>query len=350
MTLQQVLDFLAVTQHGSLHAAARAAGQTQPALTKSLRRLEPTWARRCSCAMRKGVQATEFGRASWCRPSAWRRRPQQARDTLAQMVGERRGRVEYGISAAASILLAPAAIQRFRRSYPDVELRCRSGLYHTLAPLLRDGRLDFIVCPLPNDVPDPQFSCRTLMHSQMVLVARRNHPQADARSLAALQHAAFTVAAPRGLPGAGIYQVFERAGLGAPRIELQTDGLIDTIAFVAGSDCLALLPAALMHAGLLRDRLVVLPVADALPRYEGGAVRASGRAADAGRRRTGQTAHPRGRVPGCRSARDRAGRCPAAPQPQPQPQLQPRPSTLARKRSSCSSSSGVSAAPKSSAA
>jgi DNA-binding transcriptional LysR family regulator len=49
---------------------------------------------------------------------------------------------------------------------------------------------------------------------------------------------------------------------------LHTDGLIDTLAFVAGSDCLALLPAALLQSGLLRERLVVLPVADALPRYE----------------------------------------------------------------------------------
>jgi LysR family transcriptional regulator, regulator of abg operon len=268
MTLQQVLDFLAVTQHGSLHAAARAAGQTQPALTKSLRRLEADLGAPLLVRHAKGVQATEFGQRFLVHAQRLAAEAQQARDTVAQMVGERRGRVEYGISAAASILLAPAAIHRFRRSYPDVELRCRSGLYHTLAPLLRDGRLDFIVCPLPNDVPDPQFACRSLMHSQMVLVARRNHPLADARSLAALQQASFTVAAPRGLPGAGIYQVFERAGLGAPHIELHTDGLIDTIAFVASSDCLALLPAALMHAGLLRDRLVVLPVADPLPRYE----------------------------------------------------------------------------------
>ena len=40
MTLQQVLDFLAVAEHGGLHAAARSRGQTQPALSRSLRRLE----------------------------------------------------------------------------------------------------------------------------------------------------------------------------------------------------------------------------------------------------------------------------------------------------------------------
>ena len=268
MTLQQVLDFLAVAQHGSLHAAARASAQTQPALTKSLRRLEADLGAPLFVRHAKGMLPTEFGQRFLLHAQRLAAEAQQARDTLAQMVGERRGRVEYGISTAASILLAPAAIRRFRGDYPQVELRCRSGLYHTLAPLLRDGRLDFIVCPRPTATEDAQFSGSTLMHSQMVMVARQGHALADARSLAALRDASFTVAAPPGQPGAGIYQVFEQAGLGPPQIELHTDGLIDTLAFVAGSDCLALLPAALLQSGLLRERLVVLPVADVLPRYE----------------------------------------------------------------------------------
>lgn len=268
MTLQQVLDFLAVAQHGSVHAAARATGQTQPALTKSLRRLESDLGAPLFVRHAKGVQPTDYGQRFLEHAQRLASDAQRARDAMAQMVGERRGRVEYGISAAASILLAPAAVKRFRRAYPDVELRCRSGLYHTLAPALRDGRLDFVICPLPSDLPDPQFSSRTLMHSRMVMCARRDHPLARARSLQALQHASFTVAAPPGLPGGGIYEAFERAGLGAPRVELHTDGLIDGIAFVAGSDCLALMPEALMRGGLLRERLVVLPIADALPSYD----------------------------------------------------------------------------------
>lgn len=268
MTLQQVLDFLAVAQHGSVHAAARAGGQTQPALTKSLRRLEADLGAPLFVRHAKGVQPTEYGRRFVEHAQRLASDAQRARDAMAQMVGERRGRVEYGISAAASILLAPAAVKRFRRAYPEVDLRCRSGLYHTLAPALRDGRLDFAICPLPADLPDPQFTSRPLMHSRMVMCARRDHPLARARSLQALQRASFTVAAPPGLPGGGIYQVFERAGLGAPRVELHTDGLIDTIAFVAGSDCLALMPEALMRSGLLRERLAVLPIADALPAYD----------------------------------------------------------------------------------
>lgn len=267
MTLQQVLDFLAVTQHGSLHAAARASGQTQPALTKSLRRLEQSLGAPLFDRHAKGMQANDFGRLFLVHARRVAAEAQRARDAMDQSLGQRRGRVEFGISAAASLLLAPPAIGRFRREFPDVELRSRSGLYHSLAPLLRDGQLDFAICPLPADSVEPPFETRTLLQSSMRLVARRDHPLARARSLAALAGARFVVGGPRGQPGGGIYEVFERAGLGLPRVELHTDGLVDSAALVAGSDCLGLLPAALMESGLLRERLVVVPVADALPVY-----------------------------------------------------------------------------------
>jgi DNA-binding transcriptional LysR family regulator len=268
MTLQQVLDFLAVAQHGSLHAAARSTGQTQPALTKSLRRLEQVLGAPLFDRHAKGMQLNELGRVFLGHARRLAAEAQRARDAMAQSLGQRRGRVEFGISAAASILLAPAAIKRFRRGFPEVELRSRSGLYHNLAPLLRDGQLDFVISPLPPEGTDPQFAVRTLIESQMVLVARRDHPLARVRSLHAVRDASFVIGGPRGQVGGGIHAVFERAGLGAPRIELQTDGLIDSAAMVAGSDCLALLPGALMRSGLLRERLVMLPVADELPAYE----------------------------------------------------------------------------------
>jgi len=270
MTLQQVMDFLAVAQHGSLHAAARATGQSQPALTKSLARLERYLGAPLFDRQVRGMQANAFGKRFTPHARRMVAEAERARDSVSQMLGERLGRIEFGISVAASLLLAPSAIKRLRQHYPDVELRSRSGLYHTLAGPLRDGQLDFLICPQPQGVADPQLAMRTLIESQMVLVARRDHPKVRVRSLQALQDASFSVAAPRGQPGGGIYQMFERAGLGTPRIELHTDGLIDTAAFVAGSDCLALMPAALMRSGLLRERLAVVPVTDELPRYTVG--------------------------------------------------------------------------------
>ncbi len=267
MTLQQVLDFLAVLEHAGLHAAARQRGQTQPALSRSLRRLEadlgaPLFERHAG-----GMRPTAFGRRFAEHARRMAHEAAQARDALRQMRGEAGGQVHYGISVAPSLLLAPAAIARFRRRHAAVRLRCRSGLIHLLAGPLRDGELDFAICPLPDGPPPPGLQAQPLLASEMVLVARRDHPKARVRTLRALREARFATGAPAGLPGAGIYEVFARAGLGEPQVELQTEGLIDTLAMVAGGHCVAMLPAALLKSGWLRDLLVRLPVEEPLPRY-----------------------------------------------------------------------------------
>jgi DNA-binding transcriptional LysR family regulator len=270
VTLQQIRDVLAVAQHGSLHAAARATGQTQPALTRSIQRLERDLGAPLFERHARGVRPNATGRHFLVHARRLAAEADSARDAVAQLAGERRGRVVFGVSAAPSILLVPAAIARFRRAFPEVALHGRGGLYHTLAPALREGELDFMICPMPRGPADAQLAVRPLIDSQMVMVARRSHPRARSRRLAALADAAFVVGGPPGLPGGGIHEVFERAGLGAPRIELRTDGLVDTLAMVAGSDCLALLPSALLRSGLLRERLVVVPLQDALPAYQVG--------------------------------------------------------------------------------
>ena len=167
MTLQQVQDFLAVVQHGGLSAAARATGQTQPALTRSLRRLEADLGSALFERSARGVQPTASGRAFLVHARRLAAEARRARDSVVQLRGDRLGRVEYGISLAPSLLLAPAAIRRFRGRYPEVELLSRGGLYYSLAPLLRDGQLDFAICPLPDDPADPQLRVGVLLQSRM---------------------------------------------------------------------------------------------------------------------------------------------------------------------------------------
>lgn len=267
MTLQQVLDFLCIAEHGSVHAASRASGQSQPALTKSLHRLEQTLGAPLFDRHAKGTRINAFGREFLDHARRITAEAQRAREAMAQSLGQRHGRVEYGISAAASLLLAPSAIRRFRHEFPEVEISSRSGLYHSLMPLLRDGQIDFAICPMPPHAIDAQLSSNVLLQSQMVLVARRHHPLAQARRLAQVREASFVVGGPAGMPGGGLYTVFEHAGWGTPRVDLRTDNPIDTAALVSGSDCLALLPEALLQSGLLRERLVAVPIDETLPAY-----------------------------------------------------------------------------------
>ncbi len=267
MTLQQILDFLTIAQHGSIHAAARASGDTQPALSKSLKRLEQSLGAPLFDRHSRSVRLNSLGREFLVHAKRLAAEAQRARDAIAQSLGERRGRVDFGLSVAAALMLAPGAVRRFQREFPEVELSSRSGLYHSLSPLLRDSQLDFAICPLPAEQLGSQLSSRTLMRSRLVLVARRGHPMADATDLKALMASDFIVGGPAGSPGAGIYSAFEQAGLGRPRVTLRTEGLIDTVAMVVASDCLALLPETVLQTGLLRESLTPLPICQALPVY-----------------------------------------------------------------------------------
>lgn len=270
MTLQQLLDMIAVADHGSLHAAARATGQTQPALTKSLRRLEEILGAPMFERHARGMRLTTIGRRFLEHARRIVAETERARTTVAQLRDQWLGRLAYGISAAPSILLAPGAVTRFRHQLPAVELRSRSGLYHTLAPLLRDGQIDFAICPMPAGLYDPFLVSQPLMHSDMVLVARRGHPRETASRLADLGEVPVVLSAPGGQPGGGLVTCFEQAGLPLPPVALHTEGLIDTLSMVAGSDCIAMLPAALARSGLVRERLTLLPLVDPLPVYEVG--------------------------------------------------------------------------------
>ncbi|HUG21405.1 LysR substrate-binding domain-containing protein [Piscinibacter sp.] len=273
MTLQQMIDFCTVAQHGSLHAAARTSGQTQPALSKSLRRLEEHLGAQLVTRSAKGLRLTDYGTRFLPHAQLVVAEARRAKEAVGQLLGEQLGHVHYGISTAASILLAPAAVERFRQRFAQVQLRSHGGLYDTLTPLLREGLLDFAICPMPGDMPVGEFATTLLLNSDMALVARPGHPDARARSLRRLQHARFVVGAARGRPGAGIYDAFEAAGLGTPFVQVQTDSPLDTLAMVAATDCLCLVPAELLRHGFFQGAVVALAIEDALPVYRVGLFR-----------------------------------------------------------------------------
>ncbi|WMD21508.1 LysR substrate-binding domain-containing protein [Achromobacter seleniivolatilans] len=267
MKLQQVFDFLAVTQHGSVHAAARATGQTQPAMTKSLRRLERTLGLPLFERHAKGMRPNDFGMRFLPHAQHLVHEAKRAREAMSQMRGERMGSVSYGISPAAAALLAPPALQRFRLMYPEVQLDTCSGGYATLAPQLRDGELDFAICPLPPGQTDPQLQMRELMNGPMVMLARQDHPLRKTQSLEDLRDVVFAVVGPPGQPGAAVYDVFEDAGLGTPRVDMQADSPSDAAALVAESDRMALLPAVVLATAAPHQRLAVVPITDPLPNF-----------------------------------------------------------------------------------
>jgi LysR family transcriptional regulator of abg operon len=237
--LSQLRSFLAVVEAGSLRAGTRQAGMSQPALTRSLQQLEDELQARLLVRSARGVSLTPAGRAFFARASAVQEELRKAQEELDTLRGSVGGTVALGIAPHLSAVV-PQAMARFREKYPVAEVRIVEGVRTALLPRLREESLDFMIAQNPGGPLPPGLRFRPLLRPTLVVVGRKGHPLAKARSLKDLADAQWLVFNP---PGAGgvVERAFERAQLPAPRALVHCESYATALGLMAHSDLLGLL-------------------------------------------------------------------------------------------------------------
>ena len=240
MRIPQIRHFLAAADSGSVRAAARRVGMTQPAMTKSLQQLERELGERLLVRGARGVALTPAGRAFLARARVIDSELRHAREDLAALRGGADGRtVAIGIGPALCIAV-PQALAHFRSRFPDTSVRVVEGVRTALLGPLREESLDFIVVQDPGGPREPGLKARPLLRPELVVAGRRGHPLSHARSLQELAGASWLVFNP---PGSGgmLDVAFRAAGLPAPRARVVCESYATAIALLARSDLLGLL-------------------------------------------------------------------------------------------------------------
>src|SRR5881397_1298300 len=113
MRLSQIRDFVAVVESGGIRAAARKLGVSQPAITRSVRRLEAQLHARLLQRTPTGVVLTQPGRAFLARARAAQAELRKAEEELDRL-DQKAGSVAFGVSPT-STMLVPEAGNRFRK-------------------------------------------------------------------------------------------------------------------------------------------------------------------------------------------------------------------------------------------
>ena len=93
MTLNQLRDFIAMSEHGSMRAAARALGVSAPALAKSVSQLEQELHVPLLQRSSRGVVLSDYGRALLERARLIVSEAHKASDEIAQLRGRHEGAV-----------------------------------------------------------------------------------------------------------------------------------------------------------------------------------------------------------------------------------------------------------------
>ena len=265
MKLNQLRDALAVAERGSLRAAARHLGVAQPALTRSIQELErelgvPLFVRHST-----GVAVTPVGKLFMSRADAVRSELRRAREEIDQVRGRAEGRVSVCLSTVAHLALLPYALGTFRGRYPGIHLDITEGLFVQAEAALRSGVLDCYIGPPPSESPGPQIAVEKLFDNTRVILGRKGHPLARARSLRALVDAEWLSTSITYKADEELAPLFASHGLPTPRIVLQAHSALTFMVAVAYSDLLTMLPVQWTEFPLTRDALQRIDVAETLP-------------------------------------------------------------------------------------
>lgn len=223
MDLRQLQAFLAVVDHGSFTAAARATHTVQSNISSHVARLEKELG--VVLIDRASGTPTPEGDSVLTRARAVARELASIEDDVAALRGAPRGPVRIGVIGTTARWLAPLLIDRVVTETPEIHLTVADGTTSTLVARLLDEELDLAIIGLPHD--DAELVVSPLFTEDHLLVAPGDHPLAKATGdvgAVELSHHPILLAPPRTAFRREVDGWFRQAGV-RPDVKAEIDGL-----------------------------------------------------------------------------------------------------------------------------
>jgi DNA-binding transcriptional LysR family regulator len=250
MELRHLNHFLAVLESGSLGRAAKTLGISEPALSKSIRRLEELLQVRLLDRGPRGMTPTVFGESLAVHARLVQSEIGRALDVLGELKGTGRGVVRIGARPSFGAIILPQAIARLGAEHPGVRVHVREGKPDNLIREVMYGDLDFAVVTIAEAALDESLVQEPLTDSPVAVVARRDHPL-QARSpvpLAALRDYPWVTTPRPHSARQKLEQLVAEHDLGPIEIAAESDSVLFLMAYLRASDALSFFPRALAEA------------------------------------------------------------------------------------------------------
>jgi len=264
--------FLAVLDHRKLTVAADHLCLTQPALSKSLKRLEDELGVALFERTPGGMVPTTYGLALGRRAHMINLESKSARAELRVLREGGFGSISIGIGPLWSAHALPEAIARLVQKHSKVRVKVVSGVLSTLLPQLLKGELDVVCAAL--DFPDhSELVKKPLLSSSHEVVAHASHPLAGQDKVELqdlLEHSFLAITDDY----AGLERMerhFALQGLPAPQVAVEASSVEMLFSLLATGAFVSSMSSQLMARGE-RLGLKRLAVDGSFWRFEGGLV------------------------------------------------------------------------------
>ncbi|MCV0426967.1 MAG: LysR family transcriptional regulator [Roseibium sp.] len=184
MDLVRLRYFIAAVECRSLARAAEKLNVTQPALSKSLQRLEVELGIKLLDRLPRGISPTEYGELLYAHASLINEEVQQARQSIEAMKTGASGKVFVGAGSSMRLHLLSRACVALSEKSPDTEVQVVGELFDHIMPDLVQGKLDIGVSMVPQGTPEPRLVHEPLYRDQIHPTVRVDHPLTSKEHLA----------------------------------------------------------------------------------------------------------------------------------------------------------------------
>lgn len=244
MELRHLRSFVAVAEERHFRRAAERLRLSQPPLSKQIRALEESLGALLLHRTRREVRLTPAGEAFLGRAKEILERVERAPDAIRMANEGTVGKLEIGYTVGLEIGFVPPVLRRFRRRFPDVEIRLRPLSTREQLAELKARRIDlgFIVAPARS----AGVKLLRIGTQPLVFAAPLGHPLAKCPEapVTKLQDEPLVLLSRAEAPAYHdlVLSVARQSGV-SPKVVAEPRNLHDNLFLVAAGTGLSLLPA-----------------------------------------------------------------------------------------------------------
>ncbi len=184
-----IRQLLEVVEHGSLSAAAKAMGLTQPTLSVAMRKLEEKLSAQLLHRTARGVRPTRAGELLVARAREARAALRAAHDEIGALANEPRGSFRIGCHESLGTYFLPGFMARFLERFPAIQLSLFNANSREVEDAIVERRVDVGLVVNPSNHPDtivrPLFDDAVAFVAVGKLLGRG--PSSEARSVHTLK-------------------------------------------------------------------------------------------------------------------------------------------------------------------
>ena len=266
MEMYQLRHLVAALEHRNLSRAAEALGVSQPAMTRSLGKLEAEVGAKLYQRVSGGIAATKYGALLGEHADAILRQERRAKADIKDLLRNLKTRVVIGTDHPWGYRLHPQLISQWQLECADIELSILGCTEYEIAANVLSAEVDFGLTAIASSADIPgAIAFEELFEEELALYANPGHALCarktiGARDVAEVDWGVIGTGKAAGAGPLGAYLVLK--GHQRPRVALTTNSLSILRDAVKATNIIAILPKNFVADAINAKTLVELPVSE----------------------------------------------------------------------------------------